>query len=88
MNFNASHAPGPWEVHQAGKNLLWVINEHRTVATVPVRYDAQEADLREQHATARLISGAPDLLKAAHAALAKHQDAEHLLRHSIAKAST
>lgn len=81
------HAPSPWAIHHAGKNLVWVINETRTVATVPVRYDHTESDLREQHATARLISSAPDLLHAAQAALSKHQDAATLLKRSVAKAT-
>lgn len=81
------HAATPWAVHQAGKHLVWVVNEARAVATVPVRYDPTESDLREQHATARLISSAPDLLYAAQAALANSKDAAKLLQRSIHKAT-
>lgn len=81
------HAATPWAVHKAGKSLVWVINETRTVATVPVRYDHTELDLREQHATALLISSAPDLLYAAQAALSNSKDATRLLQRSIAKAT-
>lgn len=58
-----NHSSAPWKVHYATKRDIWVVNDTRTVGTVSLQYDHNEADLREAHANALLIASSPTLLR-------------------------
>jgi hypothetical protein len=68
----AKHTPGPWFTGHVGTEALWVGPDHQSlfVCTVPWECDNSRSNAR---ANARLISTAPELLKALQELLAFHE---------------
>jgi hypothetical protein len=93
----STHTPGPWmvEPHADDDEVVYVcanytVRDGVTRATWIAECDLQDGNLPENHANARLIAAAPDLLKACKAAIAElitdlSQTADYL-RAAIAKA--
>ncbi|MDM0041858.1 hypothetical protein QTI05_22650 [Variovorax sp. J22R193] len=106
---SAQHTKGPWEVH--GATMVWAPAASANIAAVSTLRDSQcveykrpsinSPDFAEIAANARLIAAAPELLKAAHAAIgalkwwqAEHaccwgatEDQEKIINAAIAKAT-
>lgn len=72
MSNQSQHTPGPWKVTRSddGEDGLWIEgpNSNQNVICDLVQRDCEQEYDAEDHANAKLIAAAPDLLTAAKAA--------------------
>jgi hypothetical protein len=87
-----SHTQGPWKLLKFADDERYVVTNSagnkrifREIATV--EFGFSEKAETEQHANAKLIAAAPQMLQALEAVLEKDPDAEVIVRAAIAEAT-